>query len=255
MDELLTKMAEMAEVETQFVDTFELEWDCREAVRQANKVSKVFGDPSYTNQSPGGSIHWFDLGKPMPFSEITVEDSPPYGLFYGKKTYSSFTILMRLSKPTIDAPAHIATYNHNNGKLICHAESWKEAVIIAVAVNLRDSGGLQSVSEMCEAWRKTKDVTDFVTFLIGEDEEESIENDDEEDPASPIPILIEKKEVKKTSPPLGIIPPLPATTKPSVKSPAGKARGKARVSSPPRSPVKTIGVPKKSSFPPSLLKK
>src|SRR5437870_11088409 len=166
MEELLVKMAEIGETEVQVIDDVHgLDWDSREAIRQANKVSKHFGEPSYVNTSPGGSMSWFDLDKPMPFSQITVEDSPPYGLLYGRKTYSSFTILMRLSKPTIDAPVELATYNHNNGKLICHAENWKQAVIIAVAVNLRDSSGLQDVEKMYEGWKDTKDVSDFVTFL------------------------------------------------------------------------------------------
>ena len=191
MDELMITLGKLKDESIESVSNeLELDWDSKEAIKQVDCLYEIFGKPNYINIKEGGSVRWFDIEEPMSFSEVKVEDIHPYSLLCGKKNYSSFTIILRLSRNSIKkAPCDMVSYNHNQGHLTCYAETWAEAVVIASAVHMYDMKMIDSIEEMWMQWKDIEDPTPFVNFLLGdnniisssEDEEEEEEEEDEEE--------------------------------------------------------------------------
>jgi hypothetical protein len=214
MDDLMSSLGKLKDdISESNSNSLELEWESLEAIKQAEKLVEVMGKPNYVNSRGGGSVQWFDIEEPMAFSHIKVEDTRPYSLLIGRNNYSSFTIILRLSKNKIRGkfPQDLVTYNHNQGKLTCYAETWGEAVIIATAVHMNDMKMIDSIGEMWVTWRDIENPTPFVDFLLNnydneedtEEEDYSIisteeESDDEKSPEKKIIKTVDKnKETEK----------------------------------------------------------
>lgn len=231
MDELLQTLAVKLSTKTP-ENVLDLEWDSDEAIRQVDEIYRELGQqPDYINTNSGGSVRWFDITKPMSFSEVYVEDQIPTSLIRGVSYNSSFTIMLHIENRKIlkRVPKDLVTYNHNYSRITCHCSSWKEAVVIASAVYIMDLGRFDQFEPIWNAFKDMEDPTPFVNLLIGEDpqenedeNEENIdeieENEDEEninkiDPIEPIDKITPSSMEDIESPSIVLNPSTPSNTK------------------------------------------